>query len=251
MGRHAYPEPVRLVDEGVHLRSIKLGGLRVLPQHASGPAGHHLDVISASTQLVAYALPDLPRSVRLLVHRLEKDGAGRGCGHDAPAGKNGGSLRQAEPDGFAKDDRVVVIAADVADGGDARAQEISSGVGEHEVDKLAVVRSLAPHRRWHRKLAHHRRVVAQVDVRVDQARHDVGAANVDCLMRRSRAIDVADVCDLAATHRYRHPLARGGAASVDDRRVPEHEVFHFRSRRGACGALRRRPPRRCLRPSQS
>src|SRR5438552_1884507 len=130
VGRDPQAQPVRLVDQGVHLLACQLRRLGVLAIDGARTAGHHFYVIRPAAQLFPDAAAHLPGAVRLFVHRVEDPAARRRRRDDPAAGEDPGSFGQAEADRLPQHDRVVVVAADVADRCDARPEECPGGVGE-------------------------------------------------------------------------------------------------------------------------
>ena len=146
MSCDAEPHPVRLVDDGRDLFTCHLGRLRVLALHRPGAGRHDLEVAGAVADLLADGLAHLPRPVGLAVHRPEDPGARRGRGQDPAARQDPRALDQSELDGAAQDDRLAVVAADVADRRDPGPENRPGRVGEDELAQLARARVVAMER---------------------------------------------------------------------------------------------------------
>src|SRR5207342_3100401 len=143
--------------------------------------------VSAATKLGPHGLAEIPGAVGLAVHRPEHAPARRRSGHDPPAGDDARAIDQAELDGAAHDDGLIVVRADIPDRGHSARQERPAGACEEEVPELTRPRILALE--WSRRAEARRagRVRDEVRMAVDEPREQAATTPVVRAFRRCTA----------------------------------------------------------------
>jgi hypothetical protein len=177
--RHADAEPARLVDERGQLLAGHLCRLGILALDRPRAGGDHLHEVGAAAELLAHRPADVPRPVRLPVHRAERRAARGRRRDDAPAGNHPWAFDEAPPDRLPQHDRLVAVGADVPHRRDAGPQERRGGVRKDEPAERARPRLLAVERGRRPESGAARDVARHVHVRIDHARHEGTAADVD------------------------------------------------------------------------
>ena len=132
-----------------------------------------------------------------------------------------GPVEQAQLDGAAHRDALVVVAAHVAHRGDPRGEQLGGRAGEDEIAELAGARILAVQEGRRPETRAAAGVAGEVDMRVDQARQQRAAAGVHRTEGRILAADALDPLDAAARERDGHPVTGRRPIARDHADVPE------------------------------
>ena len=209
--------PVRLLDDRLDLGRRHLRGLDGLAGHGERAGRHDLDQVGALLDLLAHGLAHLVGPVGLAVHRREEAAAGRGRRHDLAAQQQARAGAQLRADRAPQGEQLAAVAAEVARSRDAALEHRPRGgrlrVGPH----VRLVGELAARRGRQRE-------AAEVDVGVDQARHDRAPAGVDDAVAVGRDGAVGDLGDDPVADQHGRALARRAAGSVDEAPAHEREV---------------------------
>ena len=221
--RDAEALPVRFLDDRLDLGPRHLSGLHRLAGHGEGAGRHDLDQVGALLDLLAHGLAHLVGSVRLAVHRREQAPAGRGGGYDLAAQQQPRAGAQLRADRLALREQLAAVAAEVARSRDA-AREHGPGCGRLRVGPyIRLVRKLAAGRGRERQ-------AAEVDVGVDQARHDRAPTGVDDAVAIRGHVAVDHLGDDSVADQHGRALARRPSGSVDEAPAHEGEVAHSERR---------------------
>ena len=222
MGSDAQPHPVRLVDDRRQLFTCHLRRLGILPLDRTCAGRHQLHEVGAGRELLAHRRTHLPRTVRLAVHRPEDEPAGCGRRDDAPAAEDARAVEEAELDGLSEHEPLVVEAPDVSHRRDARPEKCAGSQGEHEVAELPPAGCFALQRLPRPESRTPADVAREVDVSVDQPRHERLPSEVERAGRRLPARGT-DFGDTAVGHRDRDAVASLPTSPVEQTRVPEDD----------------------------
>jgi hypothetical protein len=224
VGRHPKAHPMGLVDDGVQLLAGHLGRFRILALDGPGASRHDLDVVRAAADLFANSPAHLPRAVGFLVHRAEDPSPGGGRRDDPAARQNLRPIDELEPDRLAEDDRLVVVAPDVANRREPGPKQGPGGLGEDKPAELGRARLLAL-QRWRRpETGAPLEVAHDVHVGIDQAGKHGPSGDVAGAVRRGRASSICNVCDQARANVDRDVFPRWAAAPVKEAGIPEQEI---------------------------
>jgi hypothetical protein len=162
------------------------------------------------------------------VHRPEHPPARRRGGHDPPAGDDARAIDQAELDGAAHDDGLIVVRSDIPDRGHSTRQERSAGSREQQVPELARPRILALE--WSRRAEARRagRVRDQVRMAVDERGQQAAATPVVRAFWRVTA-RLGNFRDPPVLDGDRPMLQRDARVGVDCPHVPDSPRVHAAS----------------------
>ena len=178
------PHPVRLVHDRRQLFTGHLRRLRILPLDRTCAGRHQLHEVGSGGKLLAHRSTHVPRAVRLPVHRPEDEPARCRRRDDAPAGENAWAVEEAQLDGLAQNDPLVVEAPDVPHRRDARPEECTGCLGQHEVAELPRAGCFPLQRLRRTETRATADVAGEVDVSVDQPRHERPPGEVERAGRR-------------------------------------------------------------------
>jgi hypothetical protein len=215
--------PVGLIHRGMELLGGHLGRFRVFPKDGPRSRRHDLDVVRAATELAADGLAHGPRPVGLLIHRREQAAPRRGGRDDPSAAEDARPLGQAQADGFAQDERFVIEGPHIPDGGEPGSQPGSAGIGQDEPAQLVGPRFLAMQRRRRAETGTSLRVADDMDVGIDESRHDGSAAHVERAARDHATRSEVDRVDDAVPDLDRDALPGRPAPPIHEACVPYRE----------------------------
>ena len=210
----------------VELARGSSGRARDPREHRARAGGHELDEVGAAAKLLADGPAHVVGAVGLAVHGGEDRAARRGRGDDPPARQDPRPLDDPEPDRLAQRDRLVVVAADVANAWSLRPRAAPARSWPARSTRARVGAGSSPLSGGRRTEAWAAADVArQVGVGVDQPRHHRAAVEVEpAVDGRGGYLDDSPVLDP-----HRRLLERGAAGAVDHARVGENHMLGDRT----------------------